>query len=267
VRKGAFLRWETQRGCPFACSFCQHREPNVRLRGAFDEERVSSEIELFAARSVADIAVLDPIFNSSSRGTRILEEFQRAGYRGKLSLQCRAEMVDAAFLDAVTKLDTRLEFGLQTVHPDEGRAVLRANNMRRVDEALVEVARRGLPFEVSLIFGLPNQTLDSFRASVAHCLDLGVPTIKAFPLVLLRGTRLERERRNWGLVENDAVIPAVVSSYTFDHADWRQMAALSAALQLTEGAHPPMSELLVLADGQLPAGERFSPPTQTGAAR
>lgn len=259
VEPGAFLRWETQRGCPFTCSFCQHREPDVRLRGVFDGQRVRAEIELFCSRSVADVAVLDPIFNSSDRGTRLLRELERAGYRGKLSLQCRAEMVDAAFLDAAAALDTRLEFGLQTVHSSEGRAVLRANNMRLVDRALAEVRRQRVPFEVSLIFGLPNQTLESFRASVAHCLHLGVPTIKAFPLVLLRGTRLERDRRRWGLVENDSLIPAVVTSHTFDEADWQQMAALSSALQATEGNHPPLPKLLALADDLVASSGRFSP--------
>ena len=28
-----FVRWETQRGCPFRCAFCQHREPGARSGG------------------------------------------------------------------------------------------------------------------------------------------------------------------------------------------------------------------------------------------
>jgi radical SAM superfamily enzyme YgiQ (UPF0313 family) len=32
LEKQRFIRWETQRGCPFRCSFCQHRESGVRLR-------------------------------------------------------------------------------------------------------------------------------------------------------------------------------------------------------------------------------------------
>jgi coproporphyrinogen III oxidase-like Fe-S oxidoreductase len=30
-----------------------------------------------------------------------------------------------------------------------------------------QLREQGLPFEVSLIYGLPHQTLDSFRASIA----------------------------------------------------------------------------------------------------
>lgn len=26
-----FVRWESQRGCPFKCGFCQHKEPGARL--------------------------------------------------------------------------------------------------------------------------------------------------------------------------------------------------------------------------------------------
>lgn len=30
-----------------------------------------------------------------------------------------------------------------------------------------QLREQGLPFEISLIYGLPHQTLDSFRASIA----------------------------------------------------------------------------------------------------
>jgi radical SAM superfamily enzyme YgiQ (UPF0313 family) len=28
IKPQRFIRWETQRGCPFRCSFCQHKEPD-----------------------------------------------------------------------------------------------------------------------------------------------------------------------------------------------------------------------------------------------
>jgi hypothetical protein len=35
------IRWETQRGCPSKCSFCQHREPGIRLKHQwFDGHRL-----------------------------------------------------------------------------------------------------------------------------------------------------------------------------------------------------------------------------------
>jgi hypothetical protein len=234
-----FIRWETQRGCPFRCAFCQHREPGARLhRRALGLPRIEAEIDSFCASGVRDIAVLDPIFNLAPHATGVLERFAGHGFTGRLSLQCRAEAVDLAFLEAAAALDVRLEFGLQTIHDDEGRAIERRNHVDRVDTTLGQVRARGIAHEVSLIFGLPLQTLASFEASVAWCLEREVPVIKAFPLLLLRGTALDRERARWGLVESGGPMPMVVRSSHFDLDDWRAMARLSEALRLTEGRHP-----------------------------
>ncbi len=264
----AFIRWETQRGCPFRCAFCQHREPGARLHHReLSKPRIAAEIDLFCRHGVREIAVLDPIFNASRNAVAVLERFARNGFDGRLSLQCRAEMLDEAFLDAAAALNVNLEFGLQTIHPDEGKAVRRGNNIAKVDRALAEVRRRGLDHEVSLIFGLPLQTLASFRETVAWCLDRRVPVIKAFPLLLLRGTALDRDRTQWGLITQGGSMPAVVASTSFDRADHEAMARLSEALRATEGHHPRhLADLERLAATLAPTRTRFQPPTQREAA-
>ena len=98
---------------------------------------------------------------------------------------------------------------------------------------------------MSLIFGLPEQTLGSFLASVRWCLERRVPVIKAFPLMLLRGTPLERTRYRWRLRERGTSMPIVVASSSFDETDWAQMARVSQALAETEGAHPASLEALL----------------------
>ena len=256
-----FIRWETQRGCQFKCAFCQHREPGARLlRRELGLGRIEAEIDMFCRQGVEDIAVLDPIFNAGPRAIRILERFTANGFRRRLSLQCRAEFVGEAFLDAAQALDVRLEFGLQTIHLDEGKAVRRQNNIKRVDRVLQEVRRRGIDHEVSLIFGLPRQTLASFEQSVQWCLDRCVPVIKAFPLLLLRGTALDRDRDRWGLVDGGGSMPTVIESSTFTHADWLTMARLSDALALTESRHPVrLEDLRRVAADLRPSIHRWQP--------
>lgn len=230
---GAFMRWETQRGCIFACNFCQHREPDGRRRpGVLGAGRLSGETRALVSGGAQDIAVLDPIFHSNPAADDILRGFARAGYRGRLSLQSRFELVDDAFLDACAGLDVRLEFGLQTVHLAEMRAVQRINDLAAADRVIAKLHAREIHFEVSLIYGLPDQTLATFEASVGWCLDRGVPVVRAFPLMLLRGTGLERDRGRWGLVENDDPIPVVVRSNTFDGGDWKRMREIAAALEV-----------------------------------
>lgn len=260
-----FIRWETQRGCPYRCSFCQHRESGARLQRQerlLDLARIHAEIALFVEAGVEDIAVLDPIFNANPDCLLVLREFQRRGYRGRLSLQCRFESVDEAFLDACAGMDVRLEFGLQTIHEAEGRAIRRMNKMSRVEAVLRELNRRGLHYEISLIFGLPMQTRDSFLATVDFCLRRSVPVIRAFPLMLLRGTELETEREKFGLVENDEVIPAVIQSNSFTEGDWQLMAAVAGALDRTVGHHPCcVADLLgYVAPHAAGLMRRYSPP-------
>ena len=256
-----FVRWETQRGCPFRCAFCQHREAGARLvRSTLAEQRIFREIDQFCEAGVDDIAVLDPIFNAGPLAIPVLERLAERNYPGRISLQCRAEMTTPEFLDAAQNLNVQLEFGLQTIHEREGAAIRRHNNVPKVDAALRDVRRRGLPHEVSLIYGLPEQTLASFMQTVAWCLERQVPVIKAFPLLLLRGTELDRDRASWGLVEDGGAMPMVVASDTFSRTDFRAMARIAEALLQTEGHHPlEIGELLRTADGLEPREERWRP--------
>ncbi len=242
-----FVRMETVRGCPFSCSFCQHRAPEKNARLAqIPDSRVMREIALFCEQGVESIAVLDPIFNASSRSVGFLEEFAARGFRGKLSLQCRAELITDDFLAAASRLNVNLEFGLQTIHDSESDAVNRRNKIEKVDEALQKVRELGIHHEVSLIFGLPTQTLASFRQTVNWCLARRVPVIKAFPLMLLRGTQLAVDASRWNLRESGHSMPFVISSSTFTEGDWTKMNAISDALKATEGRHPRSFEELLL---------------------
>lgn len=263
-----FIRWETQRGCPYRCAFCQHREPGARLaHRQLARTRIFDEITLFCRHDVREIAVLDAIFNIGSGATEVLRAFVAGGFRGRLSLQCRAELITSDFLDAAAILDTRLEFGLQTIHTTEGVAIDRRNKIEKVDAALAEVRRRRIPHEVSLIFGLPEQTLDSFLASVRWCLERRVPVIKAFPLMLLRGTQLDRTRHRWGLRERGTSMPIVEASHSFDEHDWTQMARVAEALAVTEGAHPAdLDGLLRLAESRVPDLGRWQSASPKSAA-
>lgn len=235
---GSFVRWETQRGCPFKCSFCQHREAGDRLtRRELGEARLHRELDAFAAAGTRRIAVLDPIFHANrARATALLQRVAEAGIDAHLSLQCRFEMLDDAFLDAVSALDVTLEFGLQTIHEAEGKAVRRPQQMNRVERWVDVLHRRGIDFEVSLIYGLPHQTLHSFEQSVAWCLDHGIPRVRAWPLMLLRGTPLYEERAKWGFVESTGDrIPIVVASHTFDRHEHREMQTLAGWLDDNPG--------------------------------
>ena len=255
LQRQRFMRWETQRGCPFRCSFCQHRESDIsKKRRPFPKQRIEQEIDwLTEGQIVQDLAVLDPVFNSGNHYLSVMERFASKQYSGKLALQCRMEMVKPEFLDLVQEVNKTgrvvLEFGLQTIHKQEQNLIQRPNNMSKVRAVLEETKKRKIETEVSLIFGLPGQTVESFQASIDFCKSYEVPTIHAFPLMLLRGTPLHEEKQKHKLVEsNDTAhllkvsndtdeppaddTPHVVSGESFSYEDWLKMSAMADDLQI-----------------------------------
>eukprot|EP00003_Mantamonas_plastica_P030345 TRINITY_DN748_c0_g1_i10.p1 TRINITY_DN748_c0_g1~~TRINITY_DN748_c0_g1_i10.p1 ORF type:complete len:459 (-),score=50.14 TRINITY_DN748_c0_g1_i10:32-1408(-) len=248
-----FMRWETQRGCAFRCSFCQHRAadgalPSHQAKKQFPRLRVLREAEWLCDQNanglVNDVAVVDPIFNSGPNYMEILNCLIDGRYSGKIAFQARLEMVREPFLDAIEQLlsigaTPVLEFGIQSIHKSEGQVVNRINNMKRVESNLAKLNERGIPYELSFIYGLPTQTKQSFFetmewADIQLKQSKGHSVARAFPLMILRGTPLADFGHMFGIVESDSLgvditnrvgsgIPHVVASDSFTFDDWLQM--------------------------------------------
>lgn len=229
-------RLETKRGCPYRCAFCAHRDLVTHRVHRHPLERVFQELAFLAERRVHRINVLDPIFNAGAEHLAVMREMVRLGMRSTITLQSRFENIrgeqGAAFLDRCAQGPFHLEFGLQTTDPTVSRHIDRANRMDLVDAVLDQLVARGIPFEVSLIYGLPGQTLDSFQRSIDHLHAKGCTQIKAWPLMLLPGTKLHDQKEQWGMREEplgEFRIPVVTESNTFTRDEWERMKDLANA--------------------------------------
>ena len=231
------VRLETKRGCPYRCSFCAHRDLTTQRVHKHPMEKVFHELAFLHERRVERVNILDPIFNAGKEHLEVMREILRLRMRATFTLQSRFENIrseqGAAFLDLCEQADFHLEFGLQTTDHEVSKHIDRANRMDLVDAAMERLVDRGIPFEVSLIYGLPGQTLDSFQRSIDHLMAKGCTDIKAWPLMLLPGTKLYDQKEQWGMVEEplgEFKIPVVTESHTFAREEWERMRSLSAQL-------------------------------------
>lgn len=231
------VRLETKRGCPYRCSFCAHRDLITRRVNKHPLEKVFQELAFLAERRVQRVNILDPIFNAGKEHLEIMREVVRLGMRSTFTLQSRFENIRgeqaAAFMDLCEQGNFHLEFGLQTTDHDVSKHIDRANRMDLVDLALDQLVQRGIPFEVSLIYGLPGQTLESFQRSIDHLHSMGCTDIKAWPLMLLPGTKLYDQKELWGMKEEalgEFNIPVVTESNTFTRQDWERMERIAGKL-------------------------------------
>ena len=163
-------------------------------------------------------------------------------------MRCTARSINKSFLDAVERCSAKvvLECGVQTAVPAELEVIGRMKGgvdahavAQKVAEKLALVRERGIDFEISLIYGLPRQTLDSFRVSLDWARMTGASRVAAYPLMLLRGTEMHRQRHALGLREalvprpaSDGrlqdFIPHVVQTPTMTTEDWMRAGRLTA---------------------------------------
>ena len=235
------VRLETKRGCPYRCSFCAHRDLTTQRVQQHPLEKVFHELAFLAERRVQRVNVLDPIFNAGKEHLEVMREINRLSMRTTFTLQSRFESIHGAmgdaFLDLCTQGNYHLEFGLQTADRAESEHIDRRNMMHLVDAALDRLVARGISFEVSLIYGLPGQTVESFQRSIDHLHAKGCTTIKAWPLMLLPGTKLYDQRAQWGMCEEplgEFNIPVVTESRSYTRLDWQKMAQLARRLNPAE---------------------------------
>ena len=114
----------------------------------------------------------------------------------RFSIQTRYEHLIKEIISKVSKLNIRLECGLQTLDERVQRKIIRVNNRSQVIDMINNLNRNNVEFETHLIYGLPEQDFMSFYNDVSLLVNLGCKKIRVFPLSLLRGTEMAREFEN-----------------------------------------------------------------------
>jgi radical SAM superfamily enzyme YgiQ (UPF0313 family) len=228
------IHWETHRGCIFKCNFCLHRD--IKTNKVFDlnESRIMKELAYFKEKDIKKINVLDPVFNRGPNHLEVLKTAIEINLKSELCLQVRFELITEEFLSLCSQLNIHLEFGLQTAIKEEYVIIERPNNLKQIEKSILLLNRYKQSFEVSLIYGLPMQTVNSFQESISFLTSKGITNIKAFPLMLLEGTDLKNKKDEFGLKEghiDDSGIPHVIASNTFTRNEWEIMHSIANNLE------------------------------------
>lgn len=235
------VRMETKRGCPYACTFCAHRDLVGKKVNWKCPDRMLAELNLFHQQQVQKINLLDPIFQMNDHDLNFLEAAIDIGFKGQISLQSRFELLHTArgqkALELYQHLNVHLEFGLQTMDVAESRLVKRGNRLQKVRSMIEKLNQMNIPYEVSMIYGLPTQTLQSFKEGLDKLRSLGVPKIIAWPLMLYPGTELFDRKEEFGIEEQpmgEFKIPTVVKSDSFSYTEWLKMEEIAQELLTPE---------------------------------
>ncbi|KAF0126468.1 MAG: cobalamin B12-binding domain protein [Elusimicrobia bacterium] len=173
---------ETNRGCPFACAFCEWGDKGMNRVYAFGLERVRAEIDWLARHAVEFVFCCDANFGLLPRDVEIAgfvaDARKRTGYPHTFSLQASKNAPERVYriqkLLADSGLNKGALFALQSVHPETLELIHRRNiSLNSFDELQRLFKRDGIPTFTDVIVGLPGETYDSFADGVDGIISKG----------------------------------------------------------------------------------------------
>ena len=167
--------WETNRGCPFRCTFCDWGSATAAKLTKFDMVRLQREMLWFAEHQVEYIFCCDANFGIQKRDVEIASYAANVkrlyGYPQALSVQNTKNATERAYETQKILADAGLNKGvalsMQSLDPATLVAVKRDNISQNT---YLDLQRRftndGVETYSDLILGLPGETYDSFAAGV-----------------------------------------------------------------------------------------------------
>lgn len=238
---------ETNRGCPFSCSFCDWGQATESKVYELPMDRVLAELEWAATRRIPYLYFVDANFGIRRRDEDIVRHIGALRQRHQaphfvyfhLTKNARQRNLRTVELLQDADIGSQVSLSMQDLEP----AVLEAIDRDNIDPADALALRehchqRGLPTTNELLLGLPRQTLASIRQTLAAALTpFPTDTFFLYPLRLLPNAPLARHLDRFGLVLRTVPLLArrldeahpepeherlVVGHDTLPIADWRQ---------------------------------------------
>jgi len=174
--------WETNRGCPFRCTFCDWGSATAGKVTKFGEGRLFREVDWFAEKKIEYIFCCDANFGIQKRDVDIANYVadikKTTGYPVALSVQNTKNATERAYLTQKILSDAGLNKGvalsMQSVDMTTLEAIKRDNiSLGTYMELQRRFTRDKVETYSDLILGLPGETYESFVKGVDQLMENG----------------------------------------------------------------------------------------------
>tara|TARA_B100000700_G_C15045666_1_gene857819 strand:+ start:155 stop:2083 length:1929 start_codon:yes stop_codon:yes gene_type:complete len=253
------VTWETNRGCPFKCSFCDWGSAIATKVRKFSEERLFDEIKYFSDNKIDLVFGADANFGIFKRdkdfALKLAEYKTETGWPNQFRVCFTKNSTDKIFELAKIFADAGMNKGvsvsMQSMNPQTLKDIQRANIRLNVFKELQKkYVAAGLVTYTELILPLPGETYDTFVGGVNELLDsaqhsgiviynctvmpnaeMGSPEYQkkhGFDMVTLPIFQAHSTPKNDEVVEKETVI---VGTGTMPREEWRKTFKFAWAVQ------------------------------------
>lgn len=191
--------WETNRGCPNRCAYCDWGELKAKVR-MFPMERIKNEIEWMAKNHIEFIYCADANFGLFDRDEEITDLMiaskRKTGYPEKFKTNFTKNRDDFVFTLSCKMFDEGLgkspTLSFQTMSPEALKNIGRTNMTLEHFKHLMQMyTDRDIMAYSELILGLPGETYDSFAEGICNLFKCGQhKSVMIYPCELLPNSSL-----------------------------------------------------------------------------
>jgi radical SAM superfamily enzyme YgiQ (UPF0313 family) len=220
---------ETNRGCPFACTFCDWGSLTYNKVKHFDPQRVYDELEWMATHKCGFISITDANFGmfpqrDSLIADKIIEVQSKYGYPKTFSVAWaknqKREVVDIVkkLLDA-PGFNQGLTLSVQSLDVDVLENIRRKNmEMNKLEEVFELCEQRNIPTYTELILGLPGESLQSWKDNFWKLFRMGNHTgLTVFQAQLLENAEMNLLQKKLFKIGSQRVTDYFSGSYSNEH--------------------------------------------------
>jgi radical SAM superfamily enzyme YgiQ (UPF0313 family) len=212
---------ETNRGCPFSCTFCHEGNRLISKVNLFSLERVKAELDYIAAAVqrapslISNLMFADPNFAMYERDYEIVEHIERIQQRQNWPRSIFASTgknKKERIAKALRKLHGSMSMWMsvqsmdQTVLTEIKRDNIKTSQMMELASVYQEL---GLPTLSELILGLPGDSYERHAESLSQVMESGIDVIDTYTCMLLNGTELNSNasREKYAIGSHFRILP------------------------------------------------------------
>jgi radical SAM superfamily enzyme YgiQ (UPF0313 family) len=211
------VTWESLRGCPYHCAFCDIGDSYWNKLTLFNMERCKKEIEWMGQNRIEYVSVCDSNWGLLDRDIEltqyVLTTKEKYGYPMWFDATWAKNNVDRNFEIAMINKRSSVNifkgvtFAMQSFNENTLAASERFNiNETQVAEYLQKYKNENIPTYSELIWPMPEETYDSLKNNVQKLIDLGQDSyLMIHPLVITYNATMgdSKYKEQYGIVTKD----------------------------------------------------------------
>lgn len=209
---------QTNRGCPFSCTFCVDGSDLVKQVNSFSTDRVNEELNYIAkhvTNNMHSLHISDLNFGMFPKDLEVCQHIQKIqekyGYPRYVKVTSGKNKKER-IIPAIKKLGKSvfMAMSVQSMDPQVLSNIRRDNISTKELIALgPAIKEQGLHTASDVILGLPGETYASHLQTIKDLIHADIDWINIWTLMLLDGSELNTpsERKKWHLKSKYRLIP------------------------------------------------------------